>query len=117
MTSRREPTPNREPYRSQPETAVHKLGPEEPTYELGPQDNVEIVPSNENPQIQGPMSRMKKSPRIERQEQVGLPGQANQAINLAEPGIWEALDAAEPHTGGTPPVGHGHKEAGDSTGH
>lgn len=58
---------------------------------------------------------VKKSPRLERPGKVRLPTQAGQAIDLGDPGIEAALDAADPGLSHER-LGHGHKEAGDSTG-
>ncbi len=63
------------------------------------------------------LTGVKKSPRLERRGKVRLPDQPGQAIDLTEPGIIDALDAADATEGGAKPPHTGHRRADESTGH
>ncbi|MBC7544503.1 MAG: hypothetical protein H7338_17415 [Candidatus Sericytochromatia bacterium] len=62
------------------------------------------------------LTHVKKSPRLERLGRMRLPDQPGQAIDMNEPGIEAALDAAEAELAPERPR-HGHKGAGDSAGY
>lgn len=61
------------------------------------------------------LKEVKKSPHLERPGKIRLPDQPGQAINLNDPGIEEAIEAADPGLSHER-LGHGHKESGAKPG-
>jgi hypothetical protein len=61
------------------------------------------------------LTEVKKSPRLERPGKIRLPDQPGQAIDLNDPGIEAAIEAADPGLSHER-LGHGHKESGTRPG-
>jgi hypothetical protein len=74
-----------------------------------------IYPKSWEEQASPGLKEVKKSPRLERPGKIHLPDQPGQALDLTDPGIEEAIEAADPGLSHER-LGHGHKSGGTKPG-